>query len=37
MRQGRWKSMKTVMGYIEAGETFIDNAAGVILNHDKKR
>lgn len=37
MRQGRWKSTKTVMGYIEAGETFIDNAAGVILNHDKKR
>ena len=34
MRQGRWKSTKTVMGYIEAGETFIDNAAGVILQKE---
>ena len=37
MRQGRWRSTKTVMDYIEAGDAFVENAAGVILQHDKKR
>ena len=31
MRQGRWQSERTVMGYIEAGDAFAENAAGVIL------
>jgi len=32
MRQGRWQSERTVMGYIEAGDAFQENAAGVVLN-----
>lgn len=32
MRQGRWRSMKTVMEYIEEGERLEDNAANAIFN-----
>jgi len=31
MQQGRWKSESTVLGYIEAGQRFDDNAVDVIL------
>lgn len=33
MRQGRWKSESTVLGYIEAGQKFEDNAVNAILNN----
>tara|TARA_R110000868_G_scaffold42000_11_gene142545 strand:- start:168 stop:1130 length:963 start_codon:yes stop_codon:yes gene_type:complete len=31
MRQGRWKNERTVNGYIEEGQRFEDNAAGLLL------
>jgi len=31
MRQGRWKSVDTVMEYIEEGQQFDDNTAGIFL------
>ena len=31
MRHGRWKAEKTVMGYVEEGQRFEDNAAGLLL------
>jgi len=32
MRQGCWKSESTVLGYIEAGKQFEENAVDVLLN-----
>jgi site-specific recombinase XerD len=32
MRQGRWRSMRTVMEYIEEGQRLEDNAANAIFN-----
>jgi len=32
MRQGRWKEVDTVLGYIEEGNAFEDNAAHVLLH-----
>ena len=32
MQHGRWKSVKTVMEYIEAGQAFSDNAAKVLYD-----
>ena len=34
MRQGRWKSESTVLGYIEAGKRFDENAVGVLLGKE---
>lgn len=31
MHHGRWRSAKTVIGYIEEGQRFEDNAAGLLL------
>lgn len=31
MRQGRWRNVNTLMHYIEAGQRFEDNAAGLLL------
>lgn len=31
MRHGRWRSERTVIGYIEEGQRFDDNAAGLLL------
>jgi len=36
MRQGRWRHERTVLGYIEAGKSFEDNATNVILQADSK-
>jgi len=32
MRQGRWRHQSTVLGYIEAGQRFEENAAKVLLS-----
>jgi integrase len=32
MRQGRWKSESTVLGYIEAGQSFEENAVDTMLD-----
>jgi integrase len=32
MRQGRWKNVNTVMGYIEAAQRFEENAAACVLS-----
>jgi len=32
MRQGRWQHEGTVLGYIEEGQRFEDNAADILLN-----
>lgn len=34
MRQGRWQHVGTVLGYIEEGQRFEDNAAAAILQDD---
>ena len=31
MRQGRWQHVSTVLGYIEEGQRFEDNAAATVL------
>lgn len=36
MRHGRWKHEKTVLGYIEEGQRFIDNAASHLFKRDSK-
>jgi integrase len=33
MRHGRWRHEGTVLGYIDEGRRFDQNAAGIILNH----
>ena len=35
MRQGRWRHVSTVLGYIEEGQRFEDNAAALILQDDE--
>lgn len=35
MRQGRWQHVGTVLGYIEEGQRFEDNAAAAILQADE--
>jgi len=35
MRQGRWCHQGTVLGYIEAGQRFEENAAKVLLSKGK--
>lgn len=35
MRHGRWKHEGTVLGYIEEGQRFEENAAGIILQDNK--
>lgn len=35
MRQGRWKSESTVLGYIEAGKRFDENAVDIMLGSNK--
>lgn len=34
MRQGRWRHVNTVLGYIEEGQRFEDNAAAKIMQED---
>lgn len=34
MRQGRWRHIGTVLGYIEEGQRFEDNAAALILQNE---
>lgn len=34
MRQGRWKHVNTVLGYIEEGQRFEDNAAAKVMQDD---
>ncbi len=33
MKQGRWKSEKTVLGYFDEGQSFQDNAVSALLNN----
>lgn len=33
MRQGRWRHQATVLGYIEEGHRFLDNAASILLKN----
>lgn len=35
MRQGRWKHANTVLGYIEEGQRFEDNAAAKVMQDEK--
>lgn len=35
MRQGRWKHVNTVLGYIEEGQRFEDNAAAKVMQDDE--
>lgn len=35
MRQGRWRHSSTALGYIEAGKSFTDNAANVLLRNNE--
>lgn len=38
MRQGRWRHEGTVLGYIDEGKRFDQNAASVLLNqHDQEK
>jgi integrase len=34
MRQGRWRHEGTVLGYMDEGKRFEQNAAGLMLNHE---
>ena len=34
MRHGRWKHEGTVLGYIEEGQRFVENAVSVILKKE---
>lgn len=34
LRQGRWRHEGTVLGYMDEGKRFEQNAAGLILNHE---
>jgi hypothetical protein len=34
-KQGRWRDNATVLGYIDEGKRFDDNAAGIILSFKK--
>ncbi len=36
MQQGRWRHVSTVLGYIEEGQRFNDNAAGIILRDEEE-
>jgi len=36
MRQGRWRHEGTVLGYIDEGKRFDQNAADIILKHRAK-
>ena len=31
MKQGRWRHVGTVLGYIEEGQRFQENASGILL------
>lgn len=37
MRQGRWRHEGTVLGYIDEGKRFDQNAAGMLLNHPENK